>query len=126
MGFFDGFKLGIACTNLQNGSDVLINRHCDHFVINKQMMSKANDVIRMHFFDIRDMCEEEAALIKLAVFYSIAVSNDDKNMRSVLAGAILKMGNIDSVAGKRLRSETASVVSELTGSTLAEDLLKHL
>ena len=126
MGFFDGFKLDIKVTHLQNDSNDLINRYCDSFVITKQMMSEANDIIRLHFFDMQDMSAEEAALIKLAVFYSIAVSNDDKNMRSILAGAILKFGNIANISEKRLRPKASSLVSELTGSTLAEDLLSHL
>ena len=126
MGFFDGFKLGITCTNLQNNSNVLINRHCGAFAISKQMMSEANDIIKIYFFEMQDMCVEEAALIKLAVFYSIAVSNDDNNMRSILAGAILKIGNIDNISEKRLRPKTSYIVRELTGINLVEDLLKHL
>jgi hypothetical protein len=123
MGFFDGFKFGIKVTHLQNDSNDLINRYCDSFVITKQMMTEANDIIRLHFFDMQDMSAEEAALIKLAVFYSIAVSNDDKNMRSILTGAILKFGNISE---KKISPKASFVVRELTGSTLAEDLLNHV
>lgn len=70
VGFFAGLKLGVTCTNLQNSADVLINRHCERGILNKNMLSKANDIMRMNFLEIQDMCVEEATAIKLAAFYS--------------------------------------------------------
>jgi hypothetical protein len=44
-------------------------------------------------------------------------------MRSILTGAILKFGNISE---KKISPKASFVVRELTGSTLAEDLLNHV
>ena len=123
MGFFDGLKFGIKVTHLQNDSNYLINRHCDSFVINKQMMSLANDFIRECFFnDIQDMCVEEATLIKLATYYTIVVNNEiitnDVNLKSVIAGGIMK--NWGDWNGK-IRPKASSIIRELIGPDFITD-----
>ena len=130
MGLFSNFKLGVVIAvglkNVQNGSDILINRHTnvDTFTINKQIKSAADEVIKkIYLNEIEDISEEEAALLKLGVFYSIANDNDDEHMKALFADAIKK---ISSIGGVKIRSKTISEVNELTSFALYGDLIKHI
>lgn len=123
MGFFDGFKLGIRVTHLQNDSNDLINRYCDYFFIDKQMVSSANSFIKVCFLnDIPDMCVEEATIIKLATYYRIVVNNEiitnDVNLKSLIAGGIMKnWGDWN----RKIRPKASSIIRELIGPDFLRD-----
>jgi hypothetical protein len=86
---------------LQSGSDVLINRHTqiNTFSVHRVLRKRANERIKELFLNgemesMGDICEEEAALLKLSVFYQAAERADDEHTMALLGDAIDKINQI--------------------------------
>ena len=120
MSIFKIFKYAVgnmaAIKTLQTGSDVLINRHTEinTFAVNSAIRKHANDVIKHLYLRgfMEDMCEEEAALIKLAMFFKAAEQSDEQHMMALVGDSISKIRRI---AEGKIRPEISLQVTGDTG-----------
>ena len=105
-----------AIKTLQTGSDILIDRHTEikAFKINSAIRKRANDIIKhlyLHGF-MEDMCEEEAAIIKLAAFYKAAEKSNEQHMILRTGAAITKFRDF---AEGKIRADISLKVMGDTG-----------
>ena len=120
MGLFNLFKaaaesaLGISV--LTNGSDILINRHTkiNTFSVNRAIVKHANEVIKQFYLNdcMEDMREEEAAMLKLAVFYEAAALCNEQQMMALIGDSIVKLR---SISEGKIRPKISLQVTSQTG-----------
>ncbi|MFK5947257.1 MAG: hypothetical protein QM500_00625 [Methylococcales bacterium] len=79
---------------LITGSNILLNTNTDIDVlgIDKEIMQHADTIIEEYYFNIigKDLTQEEAALLKLNVFYATAEHNEHEQMKTQYLEAIVK------------------------------------
>lgn len=101
---------------VQKGADILINRHTDInvFMLNSQLRKHADKLIALYFKDNLDgdLSEEEAALLKLGIWYANAESTGDRHMQAILADGIQR---IKQSSGGKIRSRISLEVLSQTG-----------
>lgn len=109
VGNFAGIKM------LQNGSDVLINNRTkiSTFSVNSALRKHADEVIKQHFLGLMDdMCVEEAAIIKLSIFYQAANELDQMTEMDLIGDAITEIRHI---SGDKIRPLISAEVMAETG-----------
>jgi len=101
MGLMDIVKGAIAGTAevmmVTKGADILINRHTEFnmLLLNKNLKKYTDNIIKQYVLNSGEerLTEENAALLKLAILYSIAEQEDNKQMQALLGDSITKLKN---------------------------------
>lgn len=119
MSFFGTIKNAVVShagvKMLQSGSDVLINRHTQIVTFNfpAPLRDHADEYVKQLFLNsMEDLCEEEAALLKLAFYFQAAEQAGAQPVMDLLGDAILKIRNF---GGQKIRAAIALQVSGQTG-----------
>ncbi|NCA89993.1 MAG: hypothetical protein EOM92_14070 [Gammaproteobacteria bacterium] len=80
---------------VQKGADILINRHTDInvFLITSHLRKHADNLIKEYYKDNLDgdLTENEAALLKLGIWYANAEKSGDEHMMALLADGIRRI-----------------------------------
>lgn len=102
---------------VQKGSDFLINKHTpvNVFLLHSSMRKHADELVKQYFLNHAgggEITEYDAALLKLAVFYSSAEQSSDEHMMGLSGQAIAIMRE---VGEGKICGEVSLLVMSQTG-----------
>lgn len=121
MGLLGMFKNSIMNTAgikiLQQGSDILIikNTPINTFNVPSPLRDHANSLIKQLFLNgfMEDMTEEEAALLKLSIFYRAAEEAENEDLMDLIGESISK---IREIGEGKIRAQVSLQVMGETGN----------